>query len=102
MKMREYETIYGFNVLLHDIANNSFPLGKKMSEEKIVRKILRSFSKRFNMKVTAIKEAQDVSTMKIYELIESLLKFEMVIDDKFEKKARVWHSKWILEIVMTS
>lgn len=53
-----------------------------MLEEKLVRKILRSLPKRFYMKVTSIEEAKDVSTIKVDELIGSLLMFEMVIDYK--------------------
>lgn len=36
--MREDETIYEFNVLLHDFANNSLAPDEKMSDEKLVRK----------------------------------------------------------------
>jgi hypothetical protein len=48
-----------------------------MSDENLVRKILRSLHKRFDMKVTAIEEAQDISNMKIDELIESVQSFEL-------------------------
>lgn len=41
------------------------------------------------MKVTTIEETQDVSTMKVDDLIRSLFTFEMVIDDKSEKKRSV-------------
>ena len=57
-----------------------------MSEEKLVRKILRSFPKRFAMKVTAIEEAQDICNLKVDELIGSLHTFEMGISDNVDKK----------------
>jgi hypothetical protein len=57
LKMDEDETISKFNTRLRDIGNSSFALGEKMPEEKLARKILRSLPKRFNMKVTAIKES---------------------------------------------
>ncbi|MCI44710.1 gag-pol polyprotein, partial [Trifolium medium] len=69
--MEEDETILEFNAKLRDLANTSFALSEKMSEEKLVRKILRSLPKRFNMKITAIEESQDLSTMKVDELIGS-------------------------------
>src|SRR3954467_14312330 len=72
------------NVL--EIANNLGALGEKMSEAKLVRKILRSLPKRFDMKVTAIEEAQDISNMKLDELIISLQTFEMSICESVEKK----------------
>ena len=40
------------------------------------------------MKVTAIEESQDLSTMKVNELIDSLQTFEMSLDDKPEKKMK--------------
>jgi RNase H-fold protein (predicted Holliday junction resolvase) len=48
--MRAFRTIL-------DIANAFDSLREKISEEKLVKKILRSLPKRFDMKVTAIEEA---------------------------------------------
>lgn len=46
------------------------------------------------MKVTTIEDAQDVSKIKVDELIRSILTFEMAINDKSEgKKVRMWNSK---------
>lgn len=42
---------------------------------------MRSLLKTFHMKIIAIEEAQDIFTMKVYELFGSLLILEMVIDD---------------------
>ena len=69
-----------------EIANSSSALGEKMSEEKMVRKILRSLPKKFDIKVTTIEEAQDISTMRVDELIGSLQTFELGISDKSENK----------------
>jgi len=54
------------NVL--DIANSFDSLGEKLSDENLVRKLLRSLPKRFDMKVTTIEEAQDISNMQVDEL----------------------------------
>lgn len=54
LRMNEEESICDFHIRLHDIANTSFSLGEKMCEEKLTRKILKSLSKRFDMKVTNI------------------------------------------------
>ncbi|TYK27731.1 Receptor-like protein 12 [Cucumis melo var. makuwa] len=69
------ETIAKFNVRVLDFAKESFALGEKISKAKMVQKVLRSLSVRFNMKVTAIKEANDVTSMKLDELFGSLQKY---------------------------
>ncbi|MCI22293.1 gag-pol polyprotein, partial [Trifolium medium] len=42
--------------------------------------------KKFDMKVTFIEEAQDISNMKVDELVGSLQTFEFGINDRFEKE----------------
>jgi len=88
LRMKEDENIHEFHMSILEIANASGALGKKMSDEKLVRKILRSLPKRFAMKVTAIEESQDISNMRVDELIGSLQTFEMGICDGSEKKAK--------------
>ncbi|CAM8932181.1 unnamed protein product [Rhodiola kirilowii] len=48
-----------------------------MSEEKLVRKVLRSLTKRFAMNALAVKDANDVKTMRLDELMGSLQTHEM-------------------------
>src|ERR1044072_919146 len=84
--MGEDQTIAEFHMQIRDIANTSFALGEKMSDEKLVRNILRSLPKRFCMKVTSIEEAQDISKMQVDELIESLQTFELTLNDRAGKK----------------
>jgi hypothetical protein len=86
LTMKEDECIQEFYMNILDIANTFGTLGEKMSEEKLVRKILRSLPRRFDMKVTAIEEAQDISKMKIEELIGSLQNFEILINNRVEKE----------------
>lgn len=84
--MMKDESISDFNIRLCDISNNSFSLGEKMSEEKLVRKILRYLPQKIDMKVTTIEEAQDLSTLKVDELIGSLQTFEFSINGRSQKK----------------
>ena len=72
LRMTEEKTIAEFHMQIRDIENTYFALGVKMTDEKLVRKILRSLPKRFAMKVTAIEEAQNISKMQVDELIGSL------------------------------
>ncbi|KAK2390880.1 gag-protease polyprotein [Trifolium repens] len=88
LRMKEEETIYDFHMNVLDLANSFDSLGERLSDEKLVRKILRSLPKRFNMKVTAIEEAQDIASMKVEEVVGSLQTFEMNFSDKIEKKGK--------------
>ncbi|CAM8908352.1 unnamed protein product [Rhodiola kirilowii] len=80
--MKEDETIADFNTRVLDISNESFAIGEPMSEEKLVRKVLRSLPKRYAMKALAVKEAQDVTTMRLDELMGSLRTHEMEMDEE--------------------
>ncbi|CAM8934551.1 unnamed protein product [Rhodiola kirilowii] len=75
--MEKDETIADFNTRVLDISNEAFALGEPMSEEKLVRKVLRSLTKRFAMKALAVKEANNVKTMRLDELMDSLQTHEM-------------------------
>ena len=75
-----------FHMNILDIANAFDSFREKMSQEKLIRKILRSLPKRFDMKVTSIEEAQDISNMKVEEFIGSLQNFEIIINNWIKKK----------------
>ncbi|TYJ96033.1 gag-pol polyprotein [Cucumis melo var. makuwa] len=68
LKMTEDETVSIYNERVLEIANDSLLLGEKISKSKIVRKVLRSLPIKFDMKVTAIEEAHDITTLKLDEL----------------------------------
>jgi hypothetical protein len=86
--MLEDESIQVYHLNILDIANSFESLGEKILDEKHVRKILRSLPKRFDMKVTAIEEAQDISSLKVEELIGSLQNFEITVNNKTDKKGK--------------
>lgn len=86
LRMDEDESISDFNIRVRDIANHSFALREKMSEENLVRKILTYLPKFFDMKVATIEEAQYLSTLKVDELIFSLQTFEVSINGRSKKK----------------
>lgn len=88
MKTKEDETITNVYVCVCDITNNSFSLCEQMYGEKLAKKILRSFPNKFDMKLSTIEEAQYISLIKVYELISSLLTFEMDINKKTKKKRK--------------
>ena len=57
MRMNEEESICEFHIRLHVITYTSFSLGENMSEVKMEIKILRSLSKRFEMKEISIENS---------------------------------------------
>ena len=57
LRMQEEDTIHDYYMNVLDIVNSFDSVGEKLSDQKLVRKILRSLSKRFDMKVTTIEEA---------------------------------------------
>ena len=81
LKMEEDETIAEFIVRVLNIANELYTLGEKISDSKLVRKVLRSLPSRFNIKITTIEEANDLSKMKLDELFGSLRTFELHLGD---------------------
>jgi hypothetical protein len=54
-------------------------LGKPGSDVKLIRKILRSLSERFRIKMTAIEESKDLEEIKIEELVGSLQTYELAL-----------------------
>ncbi|CAM8965046.1 unnamed protein product [Rhodiola kirilowii] len=82
LRMQEDETIADFNTRVLDISNEAFALGEPMTEETLVRKVLRSLTKRFAMKALAVKEANDVKTMRLDELMGSLQTHEMDMNEE--------------------
>ncbi|KAH6797199.1 hypothetical protein C2S52_021753 [Perilla frutescens var. hirtella] len=99
--MDEGEKLADFNAKICDITNESFALGDVISEEKLVRKVLRSLPRRFTYKVTAIEEAKDVSKMKLQELMGSDLAESIALLSKnfsrftrqFEKSSQNYSAK---------
>ncbi|CAM8954171.1 unnamed protein product [Rhodiola kirilowii] len=77
LKMQEDESIKDFNTRVCDLVNEASTIGEALPEDKVVQTILRSLSKRFAMKVTAIEEANNTKTMSWKELIGNLCTYEL-------------------------
>jgi hypothetical protein len=76
IKMLENETFGEFYTRINDLINLMVSLGKKVSNAKLIKKILRSLPKRFRIKMTSIEESKDLDSMKIEELVGSLQTYE--------------------------
>lgn len=63
--MEEDEEISQFNTKLSNLVNVMKSLSEDIPKSKVVRKVLRSLSKRFRLKVTAIEENINLEVMKL-------------------------------------
>jgi hypothetical protein len=74
--MLENETFSEFYTRINDLKNSMVSLGKRVSDVKLIKKILRSLLEHFRIKVTSIKESKELDSMKIEELVGSLQTYE--------------------------
>ena len=66
--MSDDESFDEFYAKLNDIVNSVYNLGEIYDQPKIVRKILRSLTENFRLKVTAITESKDVDSIPVDEI----------------------------------
>ena len=76
-----------FYTKLNDIVNFAYNLHEIYDQPKIVRKILRSLTKDFRSKVTAIIESKDVNSIPVDELTRSLQSYELDLSKKSKSKS---------------
>ncbi|XP_059635341.1 uncharacterized protein LOC132277504 [Cornus florida] len=76
--MEERETVAEYLFRINDIVNNMKSLGEDIKDSDVCKKILRSFTPRFNAEVTIV-EDKDLSQMKIDDLLASLIAYEIRI-----------------------
>ena len=83
IRIEEDETFDEFYLKLKDIVNSSFNLDERITEPKIVRKILRSLPEKFHTKTKTIEESKDINIIPMTKLVGNLQTYEMGLD-KFE------------------
>ena len=76
IRMSGDESFDEFYAKLNDIVNSAFHLSEVYDQPKIVRKILKSLTGDFRLKVTAITESKDVDFIHVNELVGSLQSYE--------------------------
>jgi hypothetical protein len=74
--MLEDESSNKFYTKISDLDNSIISLGKKISDVKLIKKILRSLPERFRIKITIIEQSKNLDNMKIEELVGSLQTYE--------------------------
>ena len=76
-KMHPHEDIKDMFTRFTEITNGLKALGRVYSNADLVTKILRSLPKHWEAKVTAIREAKDLRTLPLEELLGSLMTYEL-------------------------
>jgi hypothetical protein len=79
LKMNEDETISNYFLRVEELVNAMKGLGEKFEESLLVQKILRSLLDKFNPKVSAIEELNNLKTLSIDQLLGTLTAYEMRI-----------------------
>lgn len=77
LKMHNDESVASYFLRVNEIFNCMKNLGKEIKEVILVEKILRSLSSKFELKVSAIEEKQDLQNITITQLHGILISFEM-------------------------
>jgi hypothetical protein len=79
LKMKEDETVGKYFLRVEEMVNEMNALGETIGEPSLVQKILRSLPDRFNPKVSAIEELNDLKTLQFDQILETLTAYEMRI-----------------------
>jgi hypothetical protein len=83
LQMKEDETIGKYFPRVEELVNAMKALGEKIEEPSLVQKILRSLPDRFNPKVSAIEELNDLKGLAFDQLLGTLTTYEMrIVKDK--------------------
>ena len=94
-KMKPTEIITSMCTRFTDIVNNLKILGKVYTNGDLCRKILRLLLLNWDSKVTAIQEARDLSTLKVEELVGSLMTYEIGLNQHEEEELKKKKEKGI-------
>jgi hypothetical protein len=77
--MNENKTISKYFLRVEELVNSMKGLGEKFEESFLVQNILRSLLDKFNSKVFAIEELNDLKTLSIDQILGTLTAYEMII-----------------------
>jgi hypothetical protein len=80
LKMNEDETISKYFLRVVELVNAMKGLGETFDDSLLVQKILRSLPNKFNPKVSAIEELNDLKNLSIDQLLGTLTAYEMRIN----------------------
>ena len=87
IRMSDDESFDELYAKLNDIVNSAYNLCEIYDQPKIVRKILKSLTKDFRPKVTAITESEDVDSIPFDEVVLSLQSYELDLPKTSKSKS---------------
>ncbi|XP_074293239.1 uncharacterized protein LOC141620207 [Silene latifolia] len=87
-RMQDDESIKSMSSRFSNITNELSNLGRQFKTKDIVRKILRSLTKKWRQKVMAIEEARDLTTLTYEALMGSLMAHEITLDNDADEKPK--------------
>ncbi|GAV90790.1 UBN2 domain-containing protein [Cephalotus follicularis] len=96
LKMKDNETVKDYVLRIMKLVNQMRIYGEKISDQKLMEKVLISLPDRFDPKVSTIEESKDLSTVTLNELIGSLQiheswlskRIEVAIEGAFQAKQK--------------
>ena len=101
--MKSHESIVEMFTRFTDVVNDLEGLGKRVSEEDNVYKILRCLPPKWNSKMETIEEVKNFKELPLEELISPLITYEMKLQCKKRKCKRKkvpTCASWLLRIKM--
>ncbi|XP_038896697.1 uncharacterized protein LOC120084959 [Benincasa hispida] len=84
LEMKSCEEVTEYFSRVMTVANKMRIYGEDMQDVKVVEKILRSLTEKFNYIVCSIEKSKDIDTLTIYELQSSLI----VMNKSFQRRSR--------------
>ena len=87
--MHNDESIASYFLRIDEVVNCMKNLGEEIKEVTLVEKVLRSLSAKFESKVSAIEEKQDLQTITMTQLHGILTTFEMRKGGPSDERSRI-------------
>ena len=86
--MKPGESLQDMITRFTTVINELISLDKVYTTEEQVDKVIRTLPRSWEIKVTTIREAKDLTNMTLDELVGNLKTYEMNVDKKGEKKKK--------------
>ena len=93
LKMQEAESISDYCVRVKDVVNKMATLGEVVSNEVLIKKVLRSLTHRWNHVAIIMEESKDLTKLQFDELVGSLMSHEERLKESFEAVEKAFSSK---------